>query len=368
MSCSTDYCYHNAKFYRFSSEARTYEEAKEACRRNAGRIAVVKHAATWRALSECCGGSGDSTGATFYWMGLTRCSNWFNRQFRWEGEGTCRPLDTLRVNVPRFRTEDCEAILVNPAALDTHGYPRAMHKACRHPEHYICERLETLDQPQQQPGLIPASETPKTLTTTYYDHDHLISTVSSKDVGQSDNFSSLAPYFLMLPVVVCLLVYLLMKACEWWRNRKGKGFRRRRSQNLSVSSGVQLLTPSSGRSRSATMQPEQHYEVPPPEDNVYEEVMFLETTTPANRVQSELYSDSSFDDDDDYDHLKSEIQQHESGNENSDQTVVSKSVSAEDERSDDDYDTLLTPPITPQHATMQWKNVPPNVYVNSTPS
>ena len=302
MTCNTDYCYHDGKFYRFSSDTKNFDEAKTECIRNAGTLAVVEDKITWEKLAECCG---NPLYTTFYWIGLTRCVG-TDDLFRWADESVCINPQPLHVQVPRLRKNKCESVYVNPTILKN-GFPLARARPCNSAEYYVCERHYNK---AKAPMTTAVSPTLIANQTTILPFNRFTTTTDSNNVTvvkNSEVVDSLAPYFMLLPIVMCLLLFIFAKGCAWRKDRTKTG--RPRDGNQSVSSGAQLIVHSSEHSHSIPTTHHVHPSAPPvEEDNVYEEVLFsmpnpeqLVATTktsistcPSNSV---TFTDSSFDSD-----------------------------------------------------------------------
>merc|ERR1712136_381503 len=180
MTCRNNICYYNDNLYKFSYEAKTYQEAKDECARNAGSLAVVKDVDTWKALSQCC--DGDSNEEAFYWIGLKRCKDWFTlQQFRWEEEETCKALPYLAEESELFSDDECQAVSVNPNALFNDGFPIL-----------------------------------------------------------------LTPYAFIVPIVACLLMFIVVKIYDCNKKRL-------------LANNLKLSSPSNGDNTSATTPPLQYY-------------------------------------------------------------------------------------------------------------
>jgi len=223
MTCRNNICYYNDNLYKFSYEAKTYQEAKDECARNAGSLAVVKDVDTWKALSQCC--DGDSNEEAFYWIGLKRCKDWFTlQQFRWEEEETCKALPYLAEESELFSDDECQAVSVNPNALFNDGFPLSKSDPCKTSNHFVCQ----------------------------YDVN---TNYESPSIWSDGRPILLTPYAFIVPIVACLLMFIVVKIYDCNKKRL-------------LANNLKLSSPPSG---SATAAPLQHYNR---NEHIYESVSF----------------------------------------------------------------------------------------------
>jgi len=214
MTCRNNICYHNENLYKFSYEAKTYQEAKDECAKNAGSLAVVKDVDTWQALSTCC--DGDSNEETFYWIGLKRCKDWFTlQQFKWEEEETCKALPYLSEESQLLSDHECQAVSVNPNALFNDGFPLSKSEPCETPNPFVC-----------QYNVNTNHETPS--------------------VWSDGRPILLTPYAFIVPIVACLLMFIVVKIYDCNKKRL-------------LANNLKLSSPSNGDNTSATTPPLQYY-------------------------------------------------------------------------------------------------------------